>query len=463
MYVLRVTRINLYKNIQLIMAAAKPAPKGASKMNTVCAECDTEFTGKTCPECGNGTGNSRLAADGIKQEFHTNDGVFGSVDELEGYVRTTDEDFLMSVQNAKMARDEFTENMRQSQVMSSEIKKIEKESKLYQKKKDLERLKEGWGDNTYPPEQPAAGSPLIAEQPLFGAHSPQAQFMSQLMRMDADKRAEFMNQLSDADPMALQTLSTMFVQPANPVAQQMGQQGMPGMYPSPWMQQPQQQTEQKESTTVIMREMFSLMKEMQPQKDDSATEIIRDLKDEIVLLRSRVDSVNGESSGRNNNLDGVIQYIKGLEKKIEAVQYKPSFSDQAKELKETIQNLESIGLVNNTNGAVSVDDKIRMKEIDHKIDMENKQYGLDESANETNLLKQQVKEDLVKNIFTQGFLLQSNKPEQEEKTVAQNPFVKVPLVPVGPVVMEKPRVVVDNIESDSGTVREMRDAPGGDE
>lgn len=447
------------------MAAAKTATKGSSKSKSVCAECDTEFTGKVCPECGNGTGNARLASDGIKQEFHTNDGIFGNVDDLEGYVRTTDEDYLMSVQNAKMAREEFTENMRQSQVMSSEIKKIDKEFKLYQKKKDLERLKEGWGDNTYPPEQPDTGSPQFTEQPLFGAQSPQAQFMSQLMKMDADRRAEFMNQLSDADPMALQTLSSMFVQPVNPMAQQQGQFGTPGMYPPPWMQQ--QQPEHRESTTEVMREMFSLMKEMQPQKDDTATEVIRDLKDEIKQLRSRVDSVNSESGGRNDNMDGVIQYIKNLEKKIEAAQYKPSFSDQARELKDTIQNLESIGLVNNNTGNVSVDDKIRMKEIDHKIDMENKQYVLDENVSETNRVKQQVKEDLVKNIFTQGFLPQTNEPAQNEKPVAQNPFINVPPVSAGPKVMEKPRVVVDNIESDSGTVREMRAAPkvssGGDE
>lgn len=447
------------------MATAKTATKGAAKGMSVCAECDTEFTGSACPECGNSKGNARLASDGIKQQYHTHDSIFGNVDDLEGYCRTTDEDFLMSVQNAKMAQEEFTENMRQSRVMSSEIKKIEKEKKLFEKKEELKRLQEGWGENTYPPEQPNGSAAqhvggMISEQPIFGAQSPQAQFMSQLMKMDGEKRSEFMEQLSDADPAALQTLSNMFVQPAqNPMTQQMG---MPGMYSPSWMQQPpqQQQHEQQESTTTVMREMFSLMKEMQPQRDEAAVEIIRELKDEIKSLHLRVDTVGKqEQNGSGNSTDALVQYVKQLEKKIEASQYRPSFSEQAKELKDTIQSLESIGLVNNNNSATSIDDKIRMKELDHKIEMENKQYTIDEEVAESNHLKQKIREDLAKQIFTQGFAphKEETDPDPNPASVQSNPFFN-PLAPM-PKAMTKPKVVVDEIQSEAGTVCEMRDAP----
>lgn len=438
------------------MAAAKPATKGVAKGKSVCATCDTEFTGSACPECGNAKGNTRLASDGIAQGYHTHDTIFGNVDDLEGYCRTSDEDYLMSMQNAKMAREEFTENMRQSQVMSSEIKKIDKEKKLFEKRQEFKRLQEGWGENTYPPEQPAGSTAQIPEQPLFGAQSPQAQFMARLMNMDGEKRSEFMEQLSDADPSALQTLSNMFVQPtANPMAQQMGMQGMPGMYPPPWMQQPQQQ-EKPESTTTVMREMFSLMKEMQPQRDDGAVEIIRDLKDEIKSLHTRIDTM-GRDQNSGDNSDAIIQYVKQLDKKIEAAQYRPSFVDQAKELKDTIQNLESIGLVNNNNGETSIEDRIRMKELDHKINLENKQYEIDGEVAESNHLKQQMREDLAKQIFTQGFSPPKEEIGLEPEFNQSNPFFNQP-APM-PKAITKPKVVVDQIECEAGTVREMRDSP----
>jgi len=457
---LNVTYINLSEDIQLIMAAAKTATKGTAKGRYICAECDTEFTGAKCPECGNGTGNQKLAPDGIEQRHHTTESVFGNVNDLEGYVRTTDDEFLMEVQNAKMARAEFTENLRQSQLNASEVKKLESERKLIQKRSEVDRVREGFEDTFAPGEQSSGPSEQFPQQPLFGAQSPQAQFMSQLMRMDGDRRAEFMEQLSDADPAALNQLSSMFVQPqSNPMGQQPGMPGMyqQGMYP-PWMmqQQPQQEPQPQESTTSVMREMFSLMKDMQPEKDNSAVEIIRDLKDEIKSLHSRLDGVNNGSNGGSNASDPIIQYIQQLEKKIENTQQRPSFSEQAHELRNTIQDLESIGLVNNNTG-ISVEDKIRMKEVDHQIDMETKQFLVDQEAVDIEKGKQKVREDFTKRLFTQSF---SPVPEVEtpvNQPQQANPFFNIP----APKVLTKPSIV-DTIESDEGTVHEVRTRPVND-
>ena len=443
------------------MAASKTTPKGTAKGKYICSNCNIEFSGTKCPECGTGTGNIRIAEDGIPQGNHTNDNIFGNPDDLEGYVRTTDDEFLMDVQNAKMAKLEFTENLRQSQVMSSEIKKIEKEKKLLEKKRELDRLKEGTEEMFGVNELSHGSAEQFPNQPLFGAQSPQAQFMSQLMKMDGEKRAEFMGQLSDADPGALNQLSSMFVQPQCQTGQMPGNPGQfPGMYP-PWMmQQPpqaQHESQQQESTTSVMREMFSLMKEMQPVRDDSAIDIIRELKDEIKGLHSRMDSVGRESQGQGGN-DALIQYVQNLEKKIESARQMPTFSEQARELKETIQNLESIGLMNNNTGTSSIEDRIRMKEIDHQIDMETKHFQVERDTADVEQNKQRSREAFTKSLFT-NILSPGHKdepaPNPADNVSQTNPFFNLQPAKV----LTKAKVVVDTIQSEDGTVCEVRDRP----
>lgn len=431
------------------MPPQKAASRAATKGTYVCSSCETEFTGSVCPECGNKAGNKKLAPDGIEQQFHKPEFLLG----LDG--DPLSDEYLISLENAKMATEEFKENMRQSQVNASEVKRLESERKLIQKRGEVERVRDGWTDTFAPGEQSTGSPEQFPQQPLFGAQSPQAQFMGQLMKMDGERRAEFMEQLSDADPAALNTLSGMFIQPQS---NQMGQQpGIPGMYQQgmypPWMQPPaQQEPQQQESTTTVMREMFGLMKEMQPERDNSASDIIRDLKDEIKSLHSRLDSVN-QRPGTDAN-DAIIQYIQQLEKKIENTQQRPSFKEQAHELRETIQDLESIGLVNNNTGT-SVDEKIRLKELDHQIDMESKKFLADREAIDIEKGKQKVREDFTKNLFTQSFAPAQEAEVPVTRPEPVNPFLNMSV----PKVLSKPQVVVDTIQSDDGVVHEVRTHP----
>lgn len=433
------------------MPSQKAAPKAAVKGSFVCASCETEFTGSVCPECGNKAGNRRLAPDGIEQQLHKPEFLLG----FDG--DPLSDEYLISLENAKMATEEFKENMRQSQVNASEVKRLESERKLIQKRGEVDRVRDGWTDTFAPGEQPPGTPEQFPQQPLFGAQSPQAQFMSQLMRMEGEKRAEFMEQLSDADPAALNTLSGMFIQPSNQMSQMPGNPGMyqQGMYP-PWMQQQPQQQEpqQQESTTTVMREMFGLMKEMQPEKDNSASEIIRDLKDEIKSLHSRLDGVNQGPNGGSGGNDAIIQYIQQLEKKIDNTQQRPTFRDQAHELRETIQDLESIGLVNNNTGT-SVDEKIRLKEIDHQINMETKKFLVEQETIDLEKGKQKIREDFTKSLFTQSFTPVAEVETPATQSGPANPFFNVP----APKVLTKPKVIVDTIQSDEGVVHEVRSCP----
>jgi len=434
------------------MAPGKSTTKQASKLKSICPECDEEFVGTSCPDCGNTTGNQRIAPDGLRQRDHRRDNVFGNIDDLEGYSRTPDDVFLINVQNAKMASDEYTENLRQAQVMKSQLKRIEVEEQLLKRQAALERLKGGVVD-TYPPEHPSQETPQASMGPLFGSQSPQAQFMSQLMKMNGDNRAEFISQLSDADPQALSTLSNMFVQP---MQNQGGYPGsMNGMYPPPWMTPQQPQKDSTESSITLMKEMFGLMQSMQPKQDSSSNDLARDIKDELKALHNRIDSVAEKRPNNNSGEnDAVVQYIKRLEQKIEESQYRPNFKEQAIELKDTIKALESIGLVNTTSSDTSIADKIQLKQLEHQMDMENKKFNLDANQAETNRSNQHTKEQLVKQLFTHG--LMPHKPivdsPQSSNTSYSPPAIHKPIT------ISKPKQIVNEFMSDSGSVREVKES-----
>ena len=429
------------------MAPGKNTEKRTAGLKSVCPECDEVFAGSSCTTCGNTTGNQKLASDGIRQQDHRHDNIFGDADRLEGYSRTPDDVFMMDVQNAKMANAEYVENLRQAQVMKSQLKRIDIEEQLLKKQSSLDRLKGGVTD-TYPPEHQPQESAQSSMAPLFGSQSPQAQFMSQLMKMDNDRRGDFIAQLSDADPQALSTLSSMFVQP-------MQNQGMSpgGMYPPPWMMQPPAPQKESESSVTLMKEMFSLMKEMQPPKDNSTAELIRDLKDELKSLHNRIDIVSEHRPQNDAGMKPILDHISKLEQKIDASQYRPNFKDQAMELKETINALESIGLVNGNSSTISFEDKLKMKELDHQIDMDSRRFNLDLEQTELKRSTQSAQEGLVKQLFTNSFKSLIQAPEEAPVPKQQTYY---PPQIIRPKTIVQPVEVVGEFESDAGQVRQVK-------
>jgi len=436
------------------MVSQKEVSKSTAKTGYTCNNCSHEFYGTaTCPDCGNAKGNRKLAPDHIEQEFHSKEYLFGGLYNADDRLS---EEQLVAIQSAKMANEEFLENMRQSYVMNSEVKMLGVKQKLLAKQRELKRLEDGIVD-TYPPEHSAPEMPQSSNGPLFGSMSPQAQFMSQLMRMNGENRAEFISQLSDADPQALNTLSNMFVQPQqNP----MGAPGMyPGMYPQQFMAPQQSHADPPASPMLQMKEMFQLMKEMQPPKDNSAADTIRDLKDELKALQSRIDASVEKRSSREDGPNPIIQYIQQLEKKIDNSQHQPTFKDQIQAFADITDSLKTLGVMNQTPANASLDDQIKLRRLDHEISVENRQFNLELDRTEIEKVNQRAKESLVQNLFSNGFA-----KTNEELPVL--PSVATPLPstifsaqhrePMRPIRVTKPVEIVDEFESDAGTIREVR-------
>jgi len=430
------------------MGSPKPVLKGSTKASYLCDECKLTFTGTECTHCGNAKNNHKLDQNGIELNVQ-NPKVFFSPEMGTNPDNPIDDEYLFSLQASRMATETFKENLRDAYVMKSELSRLEIEKKLLMKKRELEQFRDGVVD-TYPPaghQSPEAQQ--ISQMPLFGSQSPQAQFMSQLMRMNGENRAEFISQLSDADPQALSTLSGMFVQPMqNPG----GYPGAGGMYPPPWMTQQQPQKDSTESAVSMMKEMFGLMQAMQPKQDNSSNELARELKDELKSLHGRIDSVVEKRHGSNDNMEPILNYMKHLEKKIDESQYRPNFSEQARELKATIKDLESIGLVNNNTSDATFEDKIKMKQLEHQIEMENRKFTLETDMAEISRSSQNTKEAMVKQLFTHGL---SHRSEPAEVPAQKAPY-QPPALPYSSKMISRPRDIVQEFESDSGTVCEVK-------
>ncbi|TFH47216.1 MAG: hypothetical protein E4G94_00590, partial [ANME-2 cluster archaeon] len=297
------------------MAVPKSTSVEAVKGRYVCGECELEFKGSSCPECGNKKGNKRVAEDGITQEDHRVKFIQPLRPLLDEFGDPLSEDDLMNLQYSKMAQQEFQENLRTSRLNMSEIKKLESEKKLAIKKAELARLKEGIIDS-YPPPSGSHAQPEMPQGPMFGTQSPQSLFLSQLMRMSGDDRAEFMAQLVDADPNALAMLNSMVTpQNQNPM---MGFQNPMSMYPPYFSPPVQQEKPPAESPIFMMREMMGLMKEMQPPENNSSRDLFNDLKNELKSLHSRIDNVIQDKTGRDPGSDPILQHLKALEYKVDA-------------------------------------------------------------------------------------------------------------------------------------------------
>jgi len=118
------------------------------KTTMICAVCNEEFTGKKCPQCGNGTDNVDLAKDGIPRQTHSDSAAFGSAVSLRPTDVALNQEYEMSQELARSQQSELQDNLRESYVIKSQLKKLELEAKLKEKTNQLS-----------PPPQPQATIP----------------------------------------------------------------------------------------------------------------------------------------------------------------------------------------------------------------------------------------------------------------------------------------------------------------
>lgn len=446
------------------------APVTVQRGAYLCLGCKEEYIGTECPTCGNSKGNIRLAPDGIEQDLHKTAHLFNA-DNLKSA-----EDLMMSDsqhlerKRIQMQMEELDDNLREAQVIRTKIKMRDQEMALKRKEIEVKKLDDQSeeymsGRSNTPPSQPQQREeqPQFPNMPFMSSMSPQAVFMQQLMRMDSKKRAEFIDQLSEADPGALANLSSMFSQAQPQQQQQMYPPMQPnqyGQYPMmpPWMmQQPQQQAQQHQTDPIaLVTAIFELSQKMQPQRDDSMKDTLHEFKDEIKKVHDRMDVVLTRERDKDTN--PILEKINHLEQKFNNGGGGKSVVDQVNDLTSLVDGLEKAGLVRRSGSAdKTIDDELKLKEFDFKRETKNREIQIEESRMEAEKSKSSLTQSIVSSLLQRGIQKGIQAREDEDAPKAAHVSRTPPTINRVRTVSAPAQVeVISEVATESGVVRETR-------
>lgn len=440
--------------------AAKPKEP---KTMMVCAVCKEEFTGKKCPQCGNGADNTELAKDGIPRETHSESATFGNAVSLRPTDVALNQEFEMSQELARSQQSELQDNLRESYVIKSQLKKIELEAKLREKTQQFA-----------PPPQPQQQAPPPDPQQMQMPNpfqqqglGPQAMFMNQFMKMTLEDRTEFLDQLSEADPAAMATLSGFFQQQPqqmmqqpmmNPYMQQMPNQFM--QMPPPWMQQPQyeQPMPTEDPTTValtIVDKLHELSAKTQQGPASEDSQVVALLREELRGVNERLSAMTQE--GRNVENEAILMELGELRAQLSNPQADTSLKTQIHSIKEMVTDLQDIGMMHKPESTNTVDEQIRLSEAHHNIQKEDREIEIKEVAMKSEEANRAMKKSLVSGLFNRS-LQKSLSPPTETPPGAIPRQPPVSTGPMNSIVYQpqKPDVVIDEFITDAGVIKETR-------
>ncbi|MHA1288958.1 MAG: hypothetical protein ACTSPB_16325 [Candidatus Thorarchaeota archaeon] len=435
-----------------------------SKTAMVCAVCKEEFTGKKCPQCGNGAGNLELAKDGIPKQTHSESATFGSAVSLRPTDMALNQEYEMAEQLAATQQLEMHDNLRETYLIRSELKKIELEDKLNQKKVQFA-----------PPPQPQQQAPQLEPQQMQMPNpfqqqglGPQAMFMNQFMKMTLEDRTEFLDQLSEADPAAMATLSGFFQQQPQPMMQQpmanpyMQQQMNPYMQmPPPWMQQPQYEPQAPvEDPTTVALTIVDKLQDMSTRSQQSGSseesQVVALLREELRATNERLSAMTQDT--RNIENEAVLMELGELRAQISTPREGNTLKDQIHSIKEMVTDLQDIGMMHKPESTNTVEEQIQLSQAHHNIAKEDREMELKKLEMKAQEAKSAMNKNLVSGLFNRQ-LQKSIQPSTETPPGAIPQHQAVSTGPMNSIVYppQKPNVVVGELISDAGVVRETRE------
>lgn len=434
-----------------------------SKTSMVCSVCNEEFTGKKCPQCGNAANNTELAKDGIPRDTHSQSATFGSAVSLRPTDVALNQEYEMIQELARSQQSELQDNLRESYVIKSQLKKLELEAQLKEKQQQYA-----------PPPQPQQQAPHLEpqqmqmpnpfQQPGLG---PQAMFMNQFMKMTLEDRTEFLDQLSEADPAAMATLSGFFAQQPQPTMQQpmtnpyMQQQMNPYMQmPPQWMQQPQYESQPAvDDPITVALTMVDKLQDMSARSQQSApseeSQVVSLLREELRAVNERLSAMGQDS--RNVENDAILMELGELRAQMGNSNGNDSLKTQIHSIKEMVTDLQDIGMMHKPESTNSVDEQIRLSEAHHNIKKEDREIELKELSLKADEANMSMKKNLVSGLFNRQ-LQKSLQPPTETSPGAIPQQPPVSTGPMNSVVYEpqKPDVIIGETITDAGTIRETR-------
>uniref|UniRef100_A0A6M3X5M6 Uncharacterized protein n=2 Tax=viral metagenome TaxID=1070528 RepID=A0A6M3X5M6_9ZZZZ len=435
-----------------------------------CPDCHAQFVGSECPECGGSKGKIKLAKDGLPQNMHKPNVLFGDIDDLapsRSIIDNDDFDFLKK--RAQYQNEQTMDNLRESMLTKSEIKNAELKRDLLKSRAALEQFdpmpngpnSQGWS-TAYPPklnDPIQQNNPSIDQgqqfQGMFSAQSPQSLFMNKFLNMKPDQRSELLEQVSNADPSAIQALSSMMTSPQPQAYPNMMQPGMMNPYLMqnmiPQQVHEQNQIDPTETAVRMMSQMFEMFKQMQPPQDNGIKDTLNEFKTEINKIHEKFNSISNRGQSHEEQI--MRSELNELKQLIQSSSSKPGIIEQVRDLKNLIGELEENGLMNKGGPNTTVDDTIRLKEAAHKIEIENRKLSIEEEQMKTKESKNSLQKQFAQALF-QKELQKSIKPV-EEPSVGYHNIAKYPMQ-INPKTTS-PKVIVSEHFGDSGSIQETRE------
>ena len=441
------------------MAVKDPKPKTAM----ICAVCHEEFTGKKCPQCGNSADNQELAKDGIPRQTHSQSAALGNAVSLKPTDMALNQEYEMVQELARGQQSELQDNLRESYVIKSQLKRLELEEKLREKQQQFApppRLQQ----QAPSPEPQQMQMPNPFQQQGLG---PQAMFMNQFMKMTLEDRTEFLDQLAEADPAAMATLSGFFAhQPPQQMQQPMTNQYIPQQMPQymqmppPWMQQPQYepQAPAEDPTTValtIVDKLHELSAKTQQGPASEDSQVIALLREELRVVNERLSAIGQDNRAVEN--EAVLMELGELRAQIAAPQGGNSLKDQISDIKSMVTDLQDIGMMHKPESTNSVDEQIKLSQANHSIKKEDRELELKELELKATEADKEMKKSLVSGLFNRQ-LQKSLQPPTESQSAAIPQHPAVSTGPMNAIVYQpqKPDVVIGETITDAGVIRETR-------
>lgn len=434
-----------------------------AKVSMICAVCNEQFTGKKCPQCGNATENVELSPDGIPKQEYAQGAAFGNVANLLPTDIALNQEREMAQQLATNQQQELQDNLRETFLIKSELKKMEFEEKLNQKRV-LSAPPPQPQQNIPQPDPQQMQMPNPFQQPGLG---PQAMFMNQFMKMTLEDRTEFLDQLAEADPAAMATLSGFFAQqpPAMPQQQMMNpymQQQMPPymQMPPPWMQQSQYEPQASADDPIsVALTMVDKLHEMSTRTQTGGaseeSQVVALLREELRAVNERLSMMTQES--RNVENEAILIELGELRAQMSVPRNDTGLKEQISGIKQIVTDLQDIGVMHKPESANSVDEQIRLSEAKHNINKEDRQIELQELSIKADAAKATMNKNLVSGLFSRQ-LQKSVRGDGESHSTAIPPGRGVSTGPMSSKVYEphKPSVVIDELITDAGVIKETR-------
>lgn len=429
----------------------------------VCAVCNEEFIGKKCPQCGNGANNTELAKDGIPRDTHSQSAAFGNAISLKPTDMALNQEYEMVQELARGQQSELQDNLRESYVIKSQLKRLELEEKLKEKQQQYAPPPQPQQQTSSPnPQQMQIPNPF--QQQGLG---PQAMFMNQFMKMTLEDRTEFLDQLSEADPAAMATLSGFFQQQPQPMMQQpmanpyMQQQMNPYMQmPPPWMQQPQYEPQAPaDDPTTVALTIVDKLQDMSARSQQAApseeSQVVALLREELRAVNERLSAIGNES--RNVENEAILMELGELRAQMSVPQGGNSFKDQISDIKSMVTDLQDIGIMHKPESTQSVDEQIKLSQAHHTIKKEDREIEIRELELKAKETDKAMKKSLVSGLFNRQ-LQKSLHPPADVPPGAMPQHSPGVVSPGHSIVHQssKPNVVIDEFISDAGVVTETR-------